>query len=135
MVAGLQLTSTDFAVLPPHFTAEGLRRITAIGLHNFFDCYNDFPDTMKGCCPYLLASVIYHLPTLIEWWPEPNHPVWQSKMFIRYQFQEIIDLREFVITGNFRDPDSEMTATGVPNVVRIYGRFDLMESRFERVEN
>lgn len=134
LVAGLRLTSSDFAVLPPHFTPEGIRRIHELGLSTFFDCYEDFPDSMKGCCLYFLASVIYHLDTLREWWPEYNHPVWQSKMFVRYGLEVLMELKNHIVTGKFVDNVSQMTATGIPNVIILHARLDAMEGRFSNLE-
>ncbi len=109
--------------------------LTSLGINNFFDTYADFPDSFKGCCPYLLASVLYHLPTLQQWWPEPNHPVWQSKMFIKFSMPQLSLLRQHIVTGTFYDPESQLTATGVPNIVRIHARFDSIEERLINFEH
>jgi hypothetical protein len=127
-VAGLELTTANFAILPPHFSAKGLTQLNALGIHTFFDCYEDFPDCFKGCCQYLLASVLFHYPILKNWWPEVDHPVWQSKMFIVHSAETLQNLRAEIITGKFTDPDSGMTATGIPNIVRIHARFDEMQA-------
>lgn len=134
LVAGLRITNSDFAVLPPHFTPEGIRRVNELGLSTFFDCYEDFPDSMKGCCLYFLASVIYHLDTLRNWWPQVNHPVWQSQMFVRYGPDVLMELKNHIVTGKFIDHASQMTATGIPNVVILHARLDAMEGRFSNLE-
>jgi hypothetical protein len=90
---------------------------------------------MKGCCLYFLASVLYHLPCLREWWPEPNHPVWQAKMFAIYSWEVLMELKSHVITGKFVDTVSQMTATGIPNVIILHARLDAMEGRFHHLES
>ena len=102
--------------------------VTDIGMSSFFDCYDDFPAIFQGCCQYLLASVIYHLPTLRQWWPEPMHPVWQSRMFVNCNAVQLEELRSHIRTEKFVDHASGMTATGIPNIVRIHERFDDIEA-------
>lgn len=132
MITGLPLESTNFAVLPPHFTTEGLRILNNLGISNFFDCYEEFPPSFKGCCIYLLASVIYHLPTLRMWWPQADHPVWQSKMFAIFTMETLNDLRNHVVTGKFSD--DQLTATGIPNLVRIHKNFDEINEKLKLFE-
>ena len=65
-----------------------------------------------------------------EWWPQGNHPVWQSKIFVRYSWETLMELRNHVVTGKFVDNTSQMTATGIPNVIILHARLDALEGKF-----
>jgi hypothetical protein len=57
LAAGLDWSSPDFALLPPHFahgngpTVEELRAI--------FPTYDNYPDSFRPVLPFLVASLVY----------------------------------------------------------------------------
>jgi len=118
ILAGLPLDSEDFAVLPPHFSTEGLNQLTSIGLGSIIDGYDEYPQSFRRCVPYFLASVLYHLPTLHTWFPM-DHPVWGAKLFASLSATRLEQLRSYVLIGRFSCPDTGLRCTGVPGLVML----------------
>jgi hypothetical protein len=87
-----------------------------MGIHKFFSSYETFPLSFKGCCQYLIASVLYHLKTLRSWWGD-GHPLFASQMFTMFTAAQLKELSEEVVTKTFRDDEANMTSTGVPDSV------------------
>jgi hypothetical protein len=113
ILSGLPLDSEDFAILPPHFSSAGLARVMELGFDSFLDGYSTYPDSFKRCVPYLLASVIYHLPKLNQWFPL-SHPLWGAKMFTSHSPEELNELRSQIIVCSFNCVDTGLRCTGVP---------------------
>jgi hypothetical protein len=63
MLSGLPFNQCSFALLPPHFTGEGMR---LIHWDRIMPLYSRLPDTFKRALPYLLASICYHESWLKE---------------------------------------------------------------------
>ena len=81
ILCGLRMNdSEEFALLPPHFSTRGMEMITELGLDSFLDGYAHYEAGFKHCVPFFLASILYHLPTMKEWFPI-DHPTWGAKMF------------------------------------------------------
>ena len=81
-VAGLPINSTDFAILPPHFTSEGLKLVHKIGLQNLVEGYEGFPECFKRVAPMLVARVIYGY-TFLQQFLDARHPLWNQRLFAR----------------------------------------------------
>ena len=54
-VAGLPINTSDFAILPPHFSAADLAILNDIGWNNIFSGYDRLPLGFQRVIPYLLA--------------------------------------------------------------------------------
>jgi len=106
-IAGLPFTDVNFAVLPPHFTEDGVRMINWVKI---LPMYENYPNNLKQALPYLLASIINH-----EEWLKKNlsvsHPLFSSYLFAS---GEISSLKGNVINGIYRNQISGMIATGIP---------------------
>ena len=119
ILALLDLNSIDFGVLPPQFTPAGLLRVGEMGgWGKFLDHYKLYPAGIKRCLPFFVASALYHLPKLQEWFPA-SHPVWGSKMFTTHTMETLVDLSQYVVVRNFSCPETGMTATGIPGWVML----------------
>jgi hypothetical protein len=81
VITGLSNTSSDFSVLPPHFT----RNVTDIvgikfWIHIFGEAYNKFPNNFWEVLNFLLASIIYHRNWLHENLPK-SHPLFSTILY------------------------------------------------------
>jgi len=81
VITGLSNTSSDFSVLPPHFT----RSVTDIVGSNFWthifgEAYNKFPNNFWEVLNFLLASIIYHKNWLRENLPQ-SHPLFSTILY------------------------------------------------------
>jgi hypothetical protein len=111
--SGLPLTDVTFANLPPHFLLNDEEYLSSAEWEEILPGYSTFyPLNFREVIPFLLASLIYHQPYLatVES-SNPRHPlflqrVWTSGVLLR--------LKDKVGAGCNRNPDSKMTATGVP---------------------
>ena len=65
-VAGLPVHSSDFAMLPPHFTPEGMERLREIGIGRLVTNFANYPEGIKSAVPHFIASVVYHHDFLTE---------------------------------------------------------------------
>jgi hypothetical protein len=67
MAAGLPLTESEFAILPPHF---GLDTLSSILMHDNWEKivpgYQTFQQSFRKAIPYLLASVVQHSDFLVQ---------------------------------------------------------------------
>ena len=86
--AGLPINSKEFAILPPHFTSEGLKMVHAIGLNNLVEGYEKFPDCFKRVAVMLVARVIYGHNFLRENL-DPRHPIWNQRLFARFENMQV----------------------------------------------
>uniref|UniRef100_A0A7S0EZ13 Uncharacterized protein n=1 Tax=Hanusia phi TaxID=3032 RepID=A0A7S0EZ13_9CRYP len=122
VLAGLDPSTVDFALLPPHFSREGLREVEAIGWDKFLQCFSEYPLGFRKCVPFFVASIVWHLPTLQEWFPG-THPVWRARMFNIFgegTIGRLLQLRDKIVVVRQRCHECHMTGSGVP------GKTDIM---------
>jgi hypothetical protein len=139
-VCGLNINSTEFGVLPPHFSDEGVQMLNDVGLENFIEGYMQFPATFKRVVPYLLASVVYHLGFL-QLHLDKRHPLWFQRIFtkpVQTSSQYFCNLVEackgYILTGNLRCEKSHMQATGLPSHFMLTKEFEKLSSQFTVLE-
>eukprot|EP00960_Hanusia_phi_P004550 132654-Hanusia_phi.AAC.3 len=120
LLSGAKPKSVDLAALPPHFSKDGFRKIQEMGgFEKFLPGFKEFPGCFKRCIPYFLASIVYHLPTLQEWFPKP-HLLWEIPLFSVFGSQttsKLMELRSKVLVRRQRCPDCFMTGSGIPSEV------------------
>ena len=63
------------------------------------------------------------------------HPFWLSKMFVMHSMETLETLRSHIRLGKFHDPESNLTATGVPQIVMMHSRFDGIMDRLGGLED
>ncbi|EKX41441.1 hypothetical protein GUITHDRAFT_153806, partial [Guillardia theta CCMP2712] len=122
ILAGNDSGTADFAVLPPHFTTEGLKQIEEIGWERFISGYRSFPAGFQKCIRFFLASVLWHLPTLQEWFPHSNDDIWGIPMFGMFgqgSMARLMSLREHIIVCSHRCTHCGMSASGTPTKTEI----------------
>ena len=115
LLAGHTMESSKFAVLPPHFSTEGLERLHSVGMGRFIDNYDSYGVGLQRAMPFFLASILYHIDTLRSWFPI-DHPVWAIKLFRSENVEILESLRRCVLLGEFKCPDSGLRATGIPGI-------------------
>ena len=122
ILAGNDSGTADFAVLPPHFTTEGLKQIEEIGWERFISGYSSFPAGFQKCIRFFLASILWHLPTLQEWFPHSNDDIWGIPMFGMFgqgSMARLMSLREHIIVCSHRCTHCGMSASGTPTKTEI----------------
>lgn len=81
MAAGLPLTESEFAILPPHFRPNTLSSLlTFDDWETLVPAYDLFPNSFKKAIPYLLASIVHHSDFLQETLPL-KHPLFQTRLW------------------------------------------------------
>jgi hypothetical protein len=112
VLSGLPFNDSSFALLAPHFSAEGLREIN---WSTVLPLYSRLPETFKRALPYLLASICYH-----EKWLRsnlsPQHPLFSTYLF---SSGAVNNLKCYVIAGCSRCVITGMIATGIPSHLAV----------------
>ena len=134
-IACLPITSTDFAVLPPHFVPEDLAVLKRIGINNLIHGYDEFPACFQHAVVYLLASLIYHIDFL-ERKLSRQHPLWSQRIFTTSitvagtRYANAIELfRNKMITGTMSCRQTDMIATGIPDHILTSCRLATLEAQ------
>jgi hypothetical protein len=109
--SGLPFTSENFGALPPHFTYEALELLTLDMWCTIVDGYSHYPNGVKDCLPFLLASLLYHEKFLQDELSD-QHPLWNSRVFTANPI--LSPLRAGVLAGVGVCQQTGLTATGVP---------------------
>lgn len=109
---GLPLTDVVFANLPAHFLTldSGL---TSAEWEDILPGYTTYyPLNFREVVPFLLASLVYHRPYLLELQSKhPRHPLFLQRIWTGGILER---LKDKVSAGCNRNPISKMYATGVP---------------------
>ena len=127
---GLNINSTDFGVLPPHFNLQNAPIFSDDEWTVILPGYREYiPPNFRPVLPYLVASVLFHKNWLIEQLPA-LHPLFQSRLWRSENFH---GLGERILTGKFFNPESNMKATGMPThlvgVKNVESRLDSLEGK------
>ena len=112
------MTTPDFALLPPHFNAEGLLEIKSIGWENLLPGYSTFDDRFKRSLPMLLAVIVYHYKKgNLEKLLPAEHPIFiQPLIAMKYCDRLFPHIR----LGIYKCTETNMVATGVsPFVITL----------------
>lgn len=114
-VTGMDTSSVEMGVLPPHFKC--LVDVSEVISQAFISRSNN---SLKRAFPILIASVIYHWEWLQSNLPE-SHPFFLSKIYTSGVYSR---WKPLVITGMFECPETGMRASGLPKIV-----VNLLETR------
>lgn len=112
---GLDITSKEFSLLPPHFCEGDGPILTQEQWHEFLPGYVDYyPESFRRVVPYLVAQLSYHHTFLDQqlpaFHPLRNSRIWKSGVLITLQGR----LRGGTIAGT-----TPMKPTGIPPHVVI----------------
>ena len=133
LLAMLNLSDHEFAVLPPHFDIEGLQLLERIGYDRLLKGYKNHSAGYKRCVSHWIAIVLYHLDTLKSWW-NSAHPIWGSLFFQTLTQENIIqELRTHIHTGHYHNDITGLTATGVPMIVKILHQQKIQRNLIEEM--
>ena len=124
---GLDITTTDFASLPPHFNPN-TNILSVEEWEEILPGYITFyPSTFRTVLSYLLASIVFHKDWLIRSLhnrhPLFNTPLWTSGILDRLASQ--------VLAGNGRNSTSLLTATGIPPHILLANELAKVERKLE----
>lgn len=116
-VAGLPFLSSEFAVLPPHFSIETLNSITDEEWRTILPLYKEYPKGFRLVLPYLMASLIHHEDFLRSNLPK-DHSLFYSPLFSSCNslFKR---LKANVLTGILKCPITNLESKGVPPFITI----------------
>jgi hypothetical protein len=128
---GLNITSNEFASLPPHFNPSE-HVINGAEWEEILPGYMTFyPASFRPVIANLLASIVHHqswLRTKLH----PNHPLFNTRLWT----SGIVDrLSTSVFCGTGRNPITLLTATGIPphillanEIAKVEGRLDTLQT-------
>lgn len=123
VACGLPLYSSEFTVLPPHFTTPP-NHLTNDIWNLLHPEWARMPTTFQNVMQYLLASLVFHKQwledTLSRHHPLFNTYLWTSGI--------IESLKENVQCGYWRCQSSGMVATGIPPFISIMHSMQSMGS-------
>ena len=135
ILCGLRMDQAEeFAILPPHFSTRGMEMLQERRLDRFLVGYENYETGFKHCVPYFLASILYHLPTLREWFPM-EHPVWASPLFANNTAEDLDSLRLEVKVGYHACDDTDLRATGVPSMLCMQNQILCLERSLTEMKN
>jgi hypothetical protein len=113
-VSGLPAGKPEFAVLPPHFSADADAELIERAVHTVFPEYVErAPERFQSVLVPVLCSLVFHHSWLERVLP-PDHPVFLSELFTTPGLLQ--SLSPLVKIG-YEAPD--MTATGIPVLVTV----------------
>jgi hypothetical protein len=124
LLSCLEWNSDDFTTLPPHFLTN---TVDDIEWNSIVPGFENYPACFQCVIPYLVASVVYHHEWLEENLPA-GHPYFTCYL---YEKKKSPALKEYVILTRGYCPETGMTATGLPESMRLASKIGEMESRME----
>jgi hypothetical protein len=128
---GLDINSSAFAALPPHFKlSDGDVPLTIEEWEEILPGYSTFyPAEFRHVCLYLLASLSFHSEWLKATLPERHplflQPVWTSGVLTR--------VRSKVHTGQMTNEETGLTATGVPPTIMLANTVEELKEEMARM--
>jgi hypothetical protein len=132
---GLDINSPTFAQLPPHFAVTVLNDGE---WRQFVPGYDNLPAEFRPVLPFLLASLVYHLPFL-QRTMSSHHSFWISKI-VQSGYLGVdgiptsagVILNNVVLCGMFSNSTSRMVATGIPPNVYIYNKLEDLNQKHRK---
>ena len=122
----ISTSDIEFAALPPHFDETNGPLLTVGEWEDILPGFSTFyPDTFRVALPFLLASLVYHRQWLQDTLPAA-HPLFKQRVWTSGIVQR---LSNKVLTGTFKNPVSNMIATGVPPMVMLGNRIIDLEGK------
>ena len=126
---GLDITTPEFASLPPHFNNQnGAIVLTVAEWNEILPGYSTFyPPQFRPVVSYLLASIVYHkqwLATTLH----HNHPLFNTRLWT----SGIVDrLAPMVLSGSRRNSVSLLTATGIPPHILLANKIAKLDDKVD----
>lgn len=131
VAAGLPMHDEKFTVLPPRFKPSF--HLTSEEWLELFPTYSRIPRSFQGCIPYLLASLVHHQEWLQQTLPS-NHPLFRTMLWTSGKVRA---LASFVLVGNQECLETNMKATGIPQIIslrqQIRDQKGIIESLMQRM--
>ena len=124
VAACLDLSSADFAVLPPHFDDPNGQDVVAAGAECFGDVWSSNPD-LRGLLVRLLASVVYHQEYLTTHFGGGNSAMVQGLAL--FQDKDRLGRLKLAVTTE----PGHLTATGVPPTVFLFKKLEILGSELK----
>ncbi len=125
ILAGLNVNTADFALLPPFFSNADDSVMVALD-----NCFPNCPARMQSILLFALASVVHHQDFLREVLPR-DHPVFSTPAFASGIAES---LRGRVECRVPRSGD-RLDATGIPSHVLIMGKMEALEQKMAALPN
>jgi hypothetical protein len=132
-IALLPLQEAAFATLGPHFTQEGLNKISEFGWNRLIPGYDNYPDCFKSVIRVLLANIVFHHDSFLVKTLASNHPLFQSHMFSNHR-SFLLSLIPYVVTGLRRNSITDVSATGIPGNLAITAALESLQERIKELE-
>ena len=129
-VAGLNVLSYDFAVLPPRFDPN-LPSPTIDDYRTIIPGYDDYPPSFKGVIPYAVASSIHQLSNMQA--NVDSHKIFRCKLFT----SGFVDkYKNSIILGRFSCDVTHINATGIPaHLVSAFNLEKGIGNRLDALQN
>ncbi|KAH9116292.1 hypothetical protein LEN26_012899 [Aphanomyces euteiches] len=127
--AGLNMNSSDFGVLPPHFKGSPL---SPQDWEKILPGYRSFyPQCFHSVAPFLLASLVYQRKWL-SMNLHPKHPIFSSNV---WQSGFLETLEEKVRLGVLNDEEANLSASGIPPYTLLLQRLKCLEDTLECLQS
>ena len=142
-VAGLNINTSDFAILRPHLSTTGLKILREVGLENVIEGFKDLPSSFKRVVPVLIAQIGFHYQnnSYLSGAIDQTHPLWNQRIFTRSVLYDgklyscIIELlKTHILAGHVCCPDTQMQATVLPSHFLISTNISDLSARVASLE-
>ena len=118
ILAGLDVSSPAFAVLPPHFRASPTASENVI--RRCFPAFSSRPASSLGVLRFVLPSLVHHYNALLRFLPQ-RHPLRSATLFTDTGLRQ--SLEDVLVTG-IASP--YIKATGIPPHVLLLQKLELL---------
>ncbi|KAF0728735.1 hypothetical protein Ae201684_013479 [Aphanomyces euteiches] len=127
--AGLNMNSSDFGVLPPHFKGS---QLSPQDWEKILPGYRSFyPQCFHSVAPFLLASLVYQRKWL-SMNLHPKHPIFSSNV---WQSGFLETPEEKVRLGVLNDEEANLSASGIPPYTLLLQRLNCLEDLLECLQS
>jgi hypothetical protein len=132
VLSGLVSTQASFQTLPPHFHPEDVNAMTSEDWEAVYPDFKSSPHAFKSVVPLLLASLYYHEDYLRKNL-DGNHPIFLCVAMTTTN-PTVLKLKERIYICNRYCPDTNMVASGIPQMLVLAEKVERVEKRLEMVE-
>jgi hypothetical protein len=126
MLAGLDLQSGDFLALPPYFV-EPEDEFVQTNIRAVFGAIRH--EKIKNVAPFLLASIVFHLPWLKQNLRK-NHPFWKSGIK-NIRVQALKELRLRIST----EKSQTIFPRGIPMGPILFNKLEIQEQKIASLQS
>lgn len=129
MCVGLNMNSSEFGVLPPHFKGSP---ICQQDWEKILPGYRSFyPKCFHSVAPFLLASLVYQRKWLSANL-HPNHPIFASNV---WQSGCLETLEDKVRLGVLNNDETNLCASGIPPYTLLLQRLKCLEDTLDYLQS